>query len=174
MKDTGLDVYKRQDRHTIAAVYAISHSVDRISSQQHRKGHVLPDAGRYAIQRAGGRKRNPVCLLPCHSHCYRFKIGTIGEKKPEDWVVVEGQHEPLIDRMSFDIVQNKLKSRQRPGQTNEISLFAGLIKCGECGKSLTVRYTNAKHPQRIYSCKTYNCLLYTSHLCFDFCPKNCQ
>ena len=21
-------------------------------------------------QRAGGRKRNPVCLLPCHSHCY--------------------------------------------------------------------------------------------------------
>ena len=40
---------------------------------------------------------------------YRFKIGTIGEKKPEDWIVVEGQHEPLIDRMSFDIVQNKLK-----------------------------------------------------------------
>ena len=38
---------------------------------------------------------------------YRFKIGTIGEKKPEDWIVVEGQHEPLIDRMSFDIVQNK-------------------------------------------------------------------
>ena len=87
---------------------------------------------------------------------YRFKIGTIGEKKPEDWIVVEGQHEPLIDSMSFDIVQNKLKSRQRPGQTNEISLFAGLLKCGECGKSLTVRYTNAKHPQRIYSCKTYN------------------
>ena len=87
---------------------------------------------------------------------YRFKIGTIGEKKPEDWVVVEGQHEPLIDRMSFDIVQNKLKSRQRPGQTNEISLFAGLIKCGECGKSLTIRYTNAKHPQQIYSCKIYN------------------
>ncbi len=33
------------------------------------------------------------------------KSGTIGEKKPEDWIVVEGQHEPLIDRMSFDIVQ---------------------------------------------------------------------
>ena len=43
-----------------------------------------------------------------------------------------------------------------PGQTNEISLFAGLIKCGECGKSLTIRYTNAKYPQQIYSCKTYN------------------
>ena len=50
-------------------LYAISQSVDRISSQQHRKGHVLPDAGRYAIQREGGRERNPVCLLPHHSHC---------------------------------------------------------------------------------------------------------
>lgn len=87
---------------------------------------------------------------------YRFKIGTIREKKPEDWIVVEGTHEALVDKKSFDIVQEKLKSRQRPGQSNEISLFAGLLKCGECGKSLTVRYTNAKHPQQIYSCKTYN------------------
>ena len=87
---------------------------------------------------------------------YKFKIGTIGEKKPEEWIVVEGCHEPIIDKRSFDIVQDKLKSRQRPGETGEISLFAGLIKCGECGKALTVRYTNAKHPQQIYSCKTYN------------------
>lgn len=87
---------------------------------------------------------------------YRFKIGTIGEKKPEDWIVVEGTHEALIDKKSFAIVQEKLKSRQRPGQSGEPSMFAGLLKCGECGKSLTVRYTNAKHPQQIYSCKTYN------------------
>ena len=87
---------------------------------------------------------------------YRFKIGTIGEKKPEDWIVVEGTHEALIDKKNFAIVQEKLKSRQRPGQSGEPSMFAGLLKCGECGKSLTVRYTNAKHPQQIYSCKTYN------------------
>ncbi len=87
---------------------------------------------------------------------YRFKIGTIGSKRPEDWIVVEGTHEPLVDKRDFAIVQRKLKSRQRPGASGEPSLFAGLLKCGECGKSLTVRYTNAKHPQRIYSCKTYN------------------
>ena len=69
---------------------------------------------------------------------------------------MENQHEPLVDRKTFDIVQRKLKSRQRPRQTGEISLFAGLIKCGECGKSLTIRYTNDKHPKQIYSCKTYN------------------
>ena len=86
---------------------------------------------------------------------YRFKIGTIGEKKPQDWIVVEERHEPLIDSKSFAIVQDKLKSRQRPRQDGETSLFAGLIKCGECGKSLTIRTTHAKHPQQIYACKTY-------------------
>ena len=55
---------------------------------------------------------------------YRFKIGTIGEKKPEEWIVVENQHEPLVDRKTFDIVQRKLKSRQRPRQTGEISRSA--------------------------------------------------
>lgn len=102
--------------------------------------------------------QNPVYIgaIASQKKDYRFKIGTIGEKKPEDWIVVEGQHEPLVDKKSFDIVQGKLKSRQRPGASGEISLFAGLIKCGECGKALTVRMTNDKHPRRIYSCKTYN------------------
>ncbi len=86
---------------------------------------------------------------------YRFKIGTINEKKPEEWIVVENQHEPIITKTDFDIVQQKLKSRQRSRLNGELSLFAGLIKCGECGKSLTFRSTHTKQPQRIYACKTY-------------------
>ena len=69
--------------------------------------------------------------------------------------MVEERHEPLIDSKSFAIVQDKLKSRQRPRQDGETSLFAGLIKCGGCGNSLTIRTTYAKHPQQIYACKTY-------------------
>ncbi len=38
---------------------------------------------------------------------YRFKIGTIGSKRPEDWIVVEGTHEPLVDKRDFAIVQRK-------------------------------------------------------------------
>ena len=32
-------------------------------------GHMDFLAEVYALQWAGGRERNPVCLLPCHSHC---------------------------------------------------------------------------------------------------------
>jgi DNA invertase Pin-like site-specific DNA recombinase len=101
---------------------------------------------------------NPVYMgaIASQKKDYRFKVGTIREKRPEAWIVVEGQHEAIISPEDFAIVQSKLKSRQRPGRDGEYSLFAGLIKCGECGKALTVRYTNAKHPRRIYSCKTYN------------------
>ena len=57
---------------------------------------------------------------------YRFKIGTIGEKKPQDWIVVEERHEPLIDSKSFAIVQDKLKSRQRPVRTGKPACLPGL------------------------------------------------
>ncbi len=48
----------------------LSQSVDRISSQQHRKGHVLPDVGRYAFQ-SGREDANGILFIcfPCHSHC---------------------------------------------------------------------------------------------------------
>ena len=99
---------------------------------------------------------NPVYTgaIASQKKLYRFKIGTIGDKRPEDWIVVEGRHEALIDRSSFEVVQEKLRARQRPRQNGKVSLFAGLLKCGECGKSLTIRATNAKHRKQIYACKT--------------------
>ena len=129
-------------------------------AQAGRRKNPLPDllepgAGAFGTCQPSGEKKDPVngrymwdfsvikdiLMNPVYTGAiasqkkeYRFKIGTIGEKKPEEWIVVENQHEPLVDRKTFDIVQRKLKSRQRPRQTGEISLFAGLIKCGECGK----------------------------------------
>lgn len=86
---------------------------------------------------------------------YKFKVGVVREKKPEEWIVVEDQHEPIIDKRTFDIVQHKIRKRMHE-VGDEVSLFSGLIKCGECGKTLTVRYTNAKNPVKIYACVTYN------------------
>jgi DNA invertase Pin-like site-specific DNA recombinase len=87
---------------------------------------------------------------------YRFKIGTLSEKKPDEWVLVEGTHDPIIDKTTFDIVQEKLKYRQRPRGNGEFSLYAGLIRCGECGKALTHRYASGREPRAVYCCKTYN------------------
>ena len=86
---------------------------------------------------------------------YRFKVGWLGDKKPEEWIIVEGMHEPIIDRETFDLVQEKVKSRKRPNAEGKFSLFAGLLKCGQCGSTMRVRLTNQKERIRIYSCSKY-------------------
>lgn len=62
----------------------------------------------------------------------------------------------IIDRATFEIVQEKLRSRQRVRNNGELSLFAGIVKCGECGKALTHRYAYGHETKPCYCCKTYN------------------
>ena len=87
---------------------------------------------------------------------YYFKLGSIGKKMPDQWIVVENCHEPIIEKRTFDVVQEKIRRRQHPPGETRHTLFAGLLVCGECGKHLTFRKTHAKKPLDIYACATYN------------------
>ena len=101
---------------------------------------------------------NPVYvgIIASQKFDYRFKLGVIAAKPEEEWIKVEDMHEPIIDQATYDLVQYKVKSRKRTID-GEPSLFQGLIKCAECGASLTLRMTShVKHPQPIYCCHTYN------------------
>ncbi len=102
--------------------------------------------------------QNPVYYgaIASQKKLYRFKIGVISEKKPEDWIIIEGQHEPIIDHENFEAIQNNVSCRQRSCRNGEPSIFAGLLRCGECGKALTIHYTHAVNPQQYFTCKTYN------------------
>ena len=75
---------------------------------------------------------NPVYVgaIASQKSDWRFKIGWMGDKKPDEWVVVENMHEPLVDREVYDIVQEKVESRKRPDAFGNFSLFAGVLKCG--------------------------------------------
>ena len=54
--------------------------------------------------------------------------------------LVEGHHEPIIDRETFDFVQAEMARRKELGplanKSLNITCFTGRIKCGKCGKSL--------------------------------------
>ncbi len=84
--------------------------------------------------------QNPVYYgaIASKKYVYRFKLGVIKEKHPDEWIVVENQHEPIVDRNTFFTVQNLIRKRQHP-INEEFSLFSGIIKCAECGKALTIR-----------------------------------
>lgn len=55
-------------------------------------------------------------------------------------------HEPIISSQDFEAVQNKVQAWQRLTNNGDFSLFAGLIRCGECVKIIAVYKTHTKMP----------------------------
>jgi site-specific DNA recombinase len=79
-------------------------------------------------------------------------------KQPrENWVVVEGTHEPLIDAETFRKVRLLVESRKHTRSRTYDFLLKGLIFCHECGYPLaTLNRKNAAGEERLFFvCRTY-------------------
>lgn len=81
-------------------------------------------------------------------------------------VYVKNSHEAIIDRQTFEAVQQEItrrSARQReimahrnPNHDNSQKLFSGLIVCGCCGAVYVRKYTNIKNSDRpIWICGQY-------------------
>ena len=78
-------------------------------------------------------------------------------QSPENWVVVEGTHEPIIDPETFQKVQLLVSSRKHTRSRTYDFLLKGLIFCHECGHPLAVlNRKNAVGEDRLFFvCRTY-------------------
>ena len=76
---------------------------------------------------------------------------------PENWVVVEGTHQPLIDKETFQKVRMLVNSRKHTRSRTYDFLLKGLIFCHECGCPLAVlNRKNAVGEDVLYFvCRTY-------------------
>lgn len=81
---------------------------------------------------------------------------------PSEWVVVENTHEPLIDKKTFEKVQERVKeisdayfakefTKHPP---NEMNLLKGKIVCGDCGKGMRLSPRTTK--SYVYFCGTFS------------------
>ena len=57
-------------------------------------------------------------------------------KPPEEWFRVEHTHEAIISKDDFDRVQMQIDCRRRSQKDGTHQIFAGLVKCADCGWSL--------------------------------------
>ena len=75
----------------------------------------------------------------------------------EKWVIVEGTHEPLVDRETFQKVRLLVESRKHTRSRTYDFLLKGLIFCHECGYPLaTLNRKNAAGEERLFFvCRTY-------------------
>ena len=76
-------------------------------------------------------------------------------KQPEDkWIVVENQFPALIPMKLWNDAHDRLNTRKRESPTGFVNIFAGLIKCADCGYALGI--TNAKTQSNYFICQTYS------------------
>ena len=76
----------------------------------------------------------------------------------EDWIIVKGTHEAIIDEDTWNKAQDLLKRRTRGLNLNtNMTILAGYIKCGDCGRSLVKKVGTSGHGEGIinYYCGTY-------------------
>lgn len=75
------------------------------------------------------------------------------------WIVVPGTHEPIIDRETFETVQQMLQGRARSGAGGQVHPLARLVVCGSCGAVMeqtgsgSVRTDGAR--RRYLRCRTH-------------------
>ena len=76
----------------------------------------------------------------------------------EDWIIVENTHEPIIDKETWEKAQSLFKKRTRELdlETNK-NIFAGFVKCGDCGRAMTKNMWRRADGSKTYSlyCGTY-------------------
>lgn len=82
-----------------------------------------------------------------------YKVHDCVSVPKEEWFVVEGTHEPIIDRETFRLVQklNQRNTRTAPG-TGTVHLLAGLVFCGACGKAM---HRTSARGTGYFCCRTY-------------------
>ena len=76
----------------------------------------------------------------------------------EEWIIVENTHEPIIDKETWEKAQSLLQKRTRELdlETNK-NIFAGFVKCGDCGRAMTKNMWRRADGSKTYSlyCGTY-------------------
>jgi DNA invertase Pin-like site-specific DNA recombinase len=81
--------------------------------------------------------------------CSRFKRTPNKRRPKEEWIITPNTHEPLVAPELWEQAQTRIDSRKRVTRTGELQLFAGFVKCEDCGSALA--YSNAQGiPQ--YTC----------------------
>jgi len=128
-----------------------------------------------------GRKQTQVTLVPCrwaaratadildrmeyigHTVNFRsttksFKDKTTIDLPKEDWKIFENTHEPIIEKETWEVVQNLRKGKRRQNREGKISMFSGMLFCVDCGAKLY--YCTAKdfgESQHYFTCSTARC-----------------
>lgn len=67
-----------------------------------------------------------------------FRDKRLYRTKKEEWIIVEGTHEPIIDKATFDRVQALIKANFKRSSERPPELFTGLLVCYDCKHKMSI------------------------------------
>ncbi|MBD5584713.1 MAG: recombinase family protein [Clostridia bacterium] len=86
-----------------------------------------------------------------------YKIHIAKAVERQNRITVQATHEAIISKQDFEKVQSLLKRDTRTSpQSQKLSVFAGFLKCADCGRAMQKR--TVKQPNKTYEyyvCSTY-------------------
>ena len=96
------------------------------------------------------------CLVNFKTEKPSYKVKHSVENPVEKQAIFENHHEPIIDRETWERVQELRKQRKRPNRYDEVGLFSGMLFCADCGHVMyQQRYQNKNRKQDCYICGSY-------------------
>ncbi len=100
-----------------------------------------------------------------------FKVKRRVLKPREEWNIVRGTHEAIIDRHDFEIVQKVLAMDTRTSPGNPaVELFSGIVYCGECGAAMVRKTVPSGKKKYIY----YVCAAHKNEkTCYSHSLRDC-
>ena len=97
-------------------------------------------------------------IINFKSYSQSFRNKTRVENPKENWAIFKDVHEPIIDRETWERVQELTKNSKRRKPKNENvkkSIFTNLLYCGDCGHKLWFNINKQNPSIRFYSCSNY-------------------
>ncbi|GHV44418.1 recombinase [Clostridia bacterium] len=85
-----------------------------------------------------------------------FKLKKRLKNDEENMAIFRGVNEPIIDRDTWDKVQEKRAVRKRKKKSVEKHMFAGLLFCADCGSPMWYNINRENPDIKFFSCSGYN------------------
>ena len=83
---------------------------------------------------------------------YKVKTSVL---TPDKEMVFENTHPAIIDKATWERVQELRKQRKRPNRYDYVGLFSGMVFCADCGSVMYQQRYDTKRKQDCYICGTY-------------------
>ena len=83
-----------------------------------------------------------------------YKVKKVIKNNPNNYIIVENTHEPIIDKETFYEVQKIIPKNKGRNEKKEIHLLDGLLYCGDCGHRISIQ-SRRKKDNRCYTICNY-------------------